>query len=168
MEQMESQSWENERKIPLEYKPEVLDESVPDYYKDYTYGQTIRKLKPGIEVEESSSWWLYYSNISLRSSWTWSQAITWVWFKPKMIKIKAYKSSWYVVSEWTWTPLTTNSFSSYESAGNLFITYGTNIIYLLDGSNASYCNISSFDNDWFTLNWTLVQIATNFIYECYG
>ena len=39
----------------MEYKPEVLDESVPDYYKDYTYGQTIRKLKPGIEVEASSN-----------------------------------------------------------------------------------------------------------------
>jgi hypothetical protein len=146
----------------------IIDYKDNKYYTDvFTPWETKEQLEIGKEVKGSTGW-LYYSNISLRSSWTWAQAITGVGFKPKMIKIKAYKSSGYVVSEWTATPTNSNSFSSYESGWNMFITYGWNIIYLIDGSNASSCTVSSFDSDGFTLNWTLVQIATNFIYECYG
>lgn len=151
------------------WKPEDIITS-EDVVKEniVPYWNSQDQLVPGLHYPIQQSGWLYYSNISLRSSGTWAQTITGVGFKPKMIKIKAYKWSGYVVSEWTATPTNSNSFSSYESAGNLFVTYGGNIIYLIDGSNASYCTVSSFDSDGFTLNWTLVQISTNFIYECYG
>lgn len=55
MEEIKAQYWDNEKKYPYEYKPEVFIETITDYYRDYTYGQTIRKLKPGIEVESSIS-----------------------------------------------------------------------------------------------------------------
>jgi hypothetical protein len=54
------------QKFPTEYKPEVLDWTENDYWKDFNYWWTIQQLRPWIEVEDtwwkslyaSISWWL--------------------------------------------------------------------------------------------------------------
>ena len=150
-----------------EWKPEqiIWSSSIDENIVNYWVIQD--KLIPWLHFPNQELWG-YFSNITLRSSWTWNQVITWVWFKPKWVRITGYVSSaawWWFWGSSDWT----NQNCSYIFYNSWWLlSWGnTNLIYLFNGSAQSIANLVSFNDDWFTINWTTVWISVSFIYECF-
>jgi len=160
------------QKFPIEYKPEVLDWTDNNYWKDFNYWWTIQQLRPWIEVEESTTFYINHS--SRWTWWTWLQTITWVWFKPSKIKIRAFltttpwaSSDWHATESWEKFCRQTR----YQPSQYSFAVDTSNIISLYNNTwwwtTEAYATISSYDENWFTLNWSAVWATVLFWFECY-
>jgi len=143
-------------------KPEIIQ--TPDY--SYWVNQEpldFNKLK-----NKPSSWWLFYTWTFTRNSWsTWNQSITWIWFKPKLLKIH-----WVVIllntsmcwgsTDWT----NPNSISYNFNWWSLYSTYQTTLIHL-DIWAMTRWTLASFDTDWFTINWSVINSNVRVNFECF-
>lgn len=160
MEKMEQQGLSN-RKIPKEYTPVVFNESLPDDTMDYQYGATKQQLRPWIEVEKSS-WWWSPKIWSFTFSTTWNIVITWVWFKPSLVRFSVWDNSVWVG---TGAMTSTSQFSVNYSAWS---TYWIQCIYYGNPVRAR-CEYVSMDTDWFTINCIYYNpwLPTQVYYEAY-
>jgi len=141
-----------------------------NYYTDmYEAGQTKQKLKIWREVEWSVGQF-YIWNFIITT--TWVKTVSWVWFKPKLIKLTSFIS---------WTNQWSSQWYYYNNQVYCMYTYviGGNSVYWW-ASYSSYCysgyswwNVSITTSivpttDGFTINvlnvsWWPISI----IYECY-
>ena len=153
-------------------KPEIIETPNYDYWQSQNtldYNIAIRN-KPDATWSKVFCWW----NSRLSYSWTWTQAITWVWFKPKLITIQAVFASWeWSFSDWQWMS-TTDNFCIYQQNQSWWsytlMTYDFRIIFVRNytWTLTSRASISSIDDDWFTLNWVKVWLDVYFKYQCFG
>ena len=151
--------------IYTEHTPEIIPVDTHNYQDEFLYGKSIEKINTN-QINWAIIWAKFWSS-SVNS--TWNHSITWVWFKPSRIKITANKlgnnwvSTWY--SEWVWTDFVMYWYNITTTA-----VLGWLIVDVTDNTWTPQwqATLSSFDSDWFTLNWTIATGTINFIYECYG
>jgi hypothetical protein len=132
----------------------------------YKAWETKEQLELWKEVR-GSSWWQYYPWSSSRTAvqWTWTQAITGVWFQPKMITIQAvYAATWWQISFWH-ASTTANDYCVYMSTWSAWAT-SYNPARIIDVWSAR-AEFTSMDTDWFTINWTSATVDCNFIFQCF-
>lgn len=138
----------------------------------YDYWNSQNTLDAEVSLR-NLTWTQYMVWNSSRTTvqWTWTQVITWIWFKPKMITIQAvYPAVLWSISYWQATS-TSNEFSVFlfanPNAGTT--SYANWAIIHCDWSSSWSWNASlqSIDIDWFTLNWTSVAFNVVFMYQCY-
>lgn len=116
-------------------------------------------------------WWLYFQWDSSRSSWSiGNQAITWIWFKPKMIIIHAWGwgSGSNAICDWhyNWTSNHVRTF--YFNGWVSVVTWQTLLIYIQAWANDAEATWVSLDLDWFTINWSNILVNVDFTFECFG
>lgn len=149
-------------KIPQEYKPTNLPEVTNDFWKDYEYWWPIQKLRPWIEVKESSSWWWQFKLWSFTISATGNITITWVWFKPKLVQFSYSAATW----KWEWE-MTSTEMRAYDpkTLGTLII----NCIYIRDSASNVIARATyvSMDNDWFTINCSFINWTLPVYFTCF-
>lgn len=145
----EAQVWE---KIETIY-PETIQ--VPNY--DYGASQNTLdydialRNKPTIPTQNIPKYWIFTINNS------WTKTITWVWFTPTIIIIKATQSNsdrpvnsdW--LSDWTNQSCHYIYHNSWWATGIASDRSTTRIIYLYSNSHLTDAYISSVNNDWFVL-----------------
>lgn len=127
-----------------EYKPDKIEmwESVD--ISSVPYWLTEEQLIPWLHFP--SGWWkIFISSFNITS--TWNISISWVWFKPKLVKFElVHNSSWF----WSWnmTETSQNSTSFYVGVSTTRCIDIYNNLWVLQ-ARAVYV---SMDNDWFTIN----------------
>mgnify|MGYP007125369886 CR=1 FL=1 len=154
-----------------------IDESLPSYYSDiYSPWETKEQLEIGKEVKGST----WSGNIAIwygsraSGSGTWTQAITGVWFTPKLILIQAvYAANEGATSEWQATSITNEYCNyTYNTSGGYYqwASYDASKIIFIQNYTGSVSRawISSFDSDGFTLDWTTMWPTVNFKYQCFA
>lgn len=133
------------------------------------YGNWQQTLDAGIALRNLQTWGIsVFLWNSSRTSWegTGTQAITWVGFTPKLVKIHAVRSAsdgtgYMSVGSGTWP---SNEFVTYVSPGGTTDYANNRIIYTANGR----AELQSIDTDGFTLNWTTMTANVTFSYECYA
>jgi len=124
---------------------------------NYQYWKSQEQLDAWIALRNLTTWWWWNSFVwnSSKASWTWTQAITGVWFTPTKVIITATTSAtagstsiWY----WDWSV-------SYCIYWDLMAWWASsfNNNRAIDVNDWTYnfkCSLQSLDSDWFTLNWT--------------
>jgi len=140
--------------------PETID--VPNY----EYWNWQNTLDAPLALRNLSAWWKYYTSY-IWINWTWTLSITWVWFKPKLIMFYAvggnsmsqlsaitkYDKFWtrvynYLnIARWTTTSRAVELFQETEQ-------------YTL-------ADLTSIDDDWFTINKTRVDFSATLNYTCF-
>jgi hypothetical protein len=169
--ELKPQEWWKEIKAPKEVKTDIFNVDTPKYYENYTYGQTIRKLKPWIETENTR---IIVNTLSrLSSSGTGTQSITGLGFTPRIIKIQtAYISS----TDWSL------SFGNYNGTTQyVYYTFpngtstGASVVqnYIIRVTNDAWvsmtrASISAISQDGFTINWDTMWLDVTFTYEVIG
>lgn len=150
-------------KIPQEYKPTNLPEVTNDFWKDYEYWWHIQKLRPWIEVKESSSWWWQFKLWSFTISATGNITITWVWFKPKLVQFSYSASTW----KWEWE-MTSTAMRAYDPKSLITIT--TDNIFIRNWSDVVIARTQyvSMNNDWFTINCSFTSASLVVYYTAFG
>lgn len=139
---------------------EVLKEKPLDYYSDvFSPWQTKQKLKIWREVEWSV-WQFKLGSFTITA--TGNISITWVWFKPKLVKFSVGNHLW-SVSWWIWS-ITETEQQCLNITNSTTIT--TQCIYYWNPVNARAVYVS-MDSDWFTINCTYFANNTYVLYECY-
>jgi len=134
-----------------------------NYYTDiFSPWQTKQKLKIWREVEWNSWWWntnIWYFTFAT----TWNITITWVWFKPKLVRFTfADQIGWM----WSWAMTSSYQFA-YDINSKSQIQ--TQCIYIRNSSWTAIWRavFVSMDNDWFTINITLASTTIYVNYECF-
>ena len=147
--------WEKEKWFDFTnvVKPEIIE--IPDY----SYWQSQNTLDYNISLRNKPN---PYAWVWIRTSeqWVWTQIITGVGFKPKMITIQA--CWWSNYSHWHATSITNQAVMSWpvNSWMIIIVTDWTLSLY-------SIAQISAISNDWFTINWIQVDITTDFTFQCF-
>ena len=130
--------------------PEVIE--VPDY--DYWASQDTLDANIAIRNLDIPK---FKQLVTSRWASTWDFAITWVWFKPKMVRIQGH-DNWGSHTEWSdWTAVDWDLWNViYKSWATWAIWEDTwNILVLyLDPSNNQVAKLKSMDADWCTLTFT--------------
>ena len=141
---------------------EVLKEKPLDYYSDvFSPWQTKQKLRIWREVE-ASLWWWQFKIWNFTITTTGNISITWVWFKPKLVKFIVWNHSW---NAWWWIwSMTEANQQSLNIANSTTLT--NQCIYTWNPVSARAVYVS-MDNDWFTINCTYFANNTYVLYECY-
>lgn len=162
---MEKLQWQNiwVDKIPNEYKTVEVDETIKDYWKDFQYWWAIQKLRPWVEVLNKPTWW---SNIKIwyfTFNATWNITITWVWFKPNLVKFTFCDQVWWM---WVWAMTWTYQ---YAFDFNSKTQIQTQCIYIRNSWWTAIWRavFVSMNNDWFTIDITLATTIIHVNYECY-
>lgn len=140
------------QKFPTEYKPEVLDWTDNNYWKDFNYWWTIQQLRPWIEVEESwwaslyasISWWL----LSILNNTT--TTITWLSTKIWDSAMTATADQITITQNWFYL---INAFCYWGWSANL-----TNFRLLLNGSN-----IAPHIRLWTSTAWVVTPTITTML-----
>lgn len=152
----------------------TIIEDITPYYTDvFSPWETKQQLELWKEVKNIDTWWKFYCWNSSNKNWhIWTQIISWIWFKPKMVSITAVyaTSSWWSISYWQ-SNINLNQFSIYSMSNpNAWATSYTswNIINCDWQYSWNWSAIlTSLDNDWFTLNWISIVFDVTFMYQCY-
>lgn len=166
-------SMQNDEFFQYWYKKEQLDYNKQIRNKveiTWIWWVTVTQDKNKFTINMSVNY--YVGNSSrLSSAWTGTQAITWLGFKPKMILIQAvYASTVWGFSNWQATS-TSDEYAIYNlwNPNPWVWSYQAGQIIRLQSSigNVSSAELASIDDDWFTLNWTSMQLDAQFMYQCY-
>ena len=164
-ETLESQTkvWE---KIETIY-PETLE--VPTY----DYGNSQNTLDYNIALRNKPSWNIFCKFYLYTWTTTWNWSYTWVWFKPKYVRIQATLA----VSPHPWSSDGCTSSPNWDAIYHYYSSWwdisivNNRIIKIFDDWRITQkaAKFISFDNDWFTLEFT-TNNANNaqFIITCYG
>jgi hypothetical protein len=170
MELKPQESWK-ESKYPKEYKPDVLSVDEPQYYNDYKYWQTIRKLKPWVETEWTRI--IVETLTRASSAWTWTQTISKLWFTPRIIKIQTcyISSTDWSLSFWHYNGTTQYVYYTFPNGTST----GASVVqsYIIRVTNDTWvsmtrASISAITQDGFTINWDTMWLDVTFTYECIG
>ena len=138
---------------------EVLKEKPLDYYSDvFSPWQTKQKLKIWREVEWSV-WQFKLGSFTITA--TGNISVTWVWFKPKMVRFDVCDQ---LTSAWTWVITTTNQYAINFA---LWAQITSQCIYYWSWVKARAVYVS-MDNDWFTINCTYFANNTYVNYTAFG
>lgn len=149
-------------KIPKEYKVETLPEVTNEFWKDYQYWWPIQKLRPWIEVKESSSWWWQFKLWSFTLTATGNTSIIWIWFKPKLVQFSYSATTW----KWEWE-MTSTEMRAYDP--KTLWTLTINCIYIRDSASNVIARATyvSMDNDWFTINCSFLSWTLPVYFTCF-
>lgn len=139
----------------LKNKDEVYNNEIIET-PDYSYWASQMPLDWSYQVR-NIWWWLKIKNWQINISWIWSISITWLWFKPKYIEFEsAWASSMSIMkSDWNyynWIRIyNINNIPQYSTTSRAVELYNQSWEqYIL-------VDLSSFNEDWFTLNKTRVD-----------
>ncbi len=123
-----------------DYRPdkEYKNTNIPGFNQD--------RLNP-LSLRINSTAWSKIFIWSFDITSTWNISISWVWFKPKLVKFElVHNNSWF----WSWnmTETSQNSTSFYVWVSTTRCIDIYNNLWILN-ARAVYV---SMDNDWFTIN----------------
>lgn len=128
-------------------------------------------------LKNKPTWWFYNTtkSYSVFTHGAWAFAVTWVWFKPKLVSIWAVRSpNWvdptFSLNEITETSPWTFTYSElyHDNSWNSYI-WSSLAIRIADagGSPATTASMLSFDTDWFTLNFLSTSWNVEMKITCY-
>jgi len=152
----------------------VVDESTPTYYTDmYKAGETKEQLELWKEVRWASESKVYSNSYLYTGTSTGSWSYTWVWFKPKVVRIQANlveSQGWSSDGTANWTMNACQY--DYWSSGVYIKSYRNNrLVYIPNNGNTTLkaATLTSMDADGFTLNFsTNNALNAEFIITCWG
>ena len=150
--------------------PEILPK-IPNY----DYGRSQEPLDYNRLRNKPNWWWQYYCGLIQRSSWaTWSQSITWVGFKPKYITYTLMYRNWSsLMSTWFANSITNTSYINMDLVAwnwyGIIWTWANPVMAFIRTAWGQYIepHLTSFDSDWFTIDWVYISQNADIIYTCF-
>ena len=151
-----------------EWKPEKIIswEDIKDFEVPYWLKQW--KLIPWIHYPESSQESnIYVWNVTYTT--TWVKTVSWIWFTPKYIDIKASLNSGaisdgYYYNGWVYCRYYFTWWGAGDASWNIWYSS-----YLENSWNATFTTTITPTSDWFTINVFMVAWwAITIMYTCFG
>lgn len=151
---------DNQSKPDIEYiTPEYLE--TPNY--EYWFNQQPLDYEKALRNKPTS--WLRVKLGATTITSTWTLAITWIWFRPKLVNIISNRSAnWISIGNSDWVSQFVDYIDDWWGAW----TSNSLIINHRDAwSTKCQASLTSLNADWFTLDVTFLSVNTDIKYICY-
>ena len=142
--------WEKINYSDLINKPEIPEQSVPKFFN------TTKSFLAG-------------------THWTGDFAVTWVWFKPKLIQIKSCRVPWWIdatfslnsiMEDWAGWFIYSEFWNDQSNSPRVRSSLAVRVTDTW-GSPWTTADMTSFDDDWFTLDFNDIDFNVDMEIVCF-